>query len=428
MFKFNSVPAYSIGKARPKNQDETFPGPGAYDTSKLIDIKEKHVGTTVVYKPSKSKPNMKLNDVGPGAYDINIKNHVKGFYNGKSKGDRNIAKGNDVPGPGQYNYDQVILKLTKANGVVFDRSKKETGTNSLPLGPGQYATEKYTMFEGKNKAWSFNKARNSAKYDKDVPGPGTYDYSKSFELRKGGAGFSLPRAPKTNRNDSKTPGPGMYNNNVGALTSKGYHFPKSQEKINNENLPGPGHYNPSVDKLKTKAPGFKFDKNDKVDKLENIPGPGQYDNRITALTSKGSKFNKSRRYKNIQTEVPPPGQYDVRPIDKAPGVVFDKCPVRLQQVNTNPGPGQYDYQEKHKIKFALPKATIKDGPNEVPGPGHYDTKFDDWNKRVPAFDKTSRLGKENAIHLGPGHYNIPHSIPDVPRYNYPDVQQRKIHI
>ena len=428
MFKFNSVPAYSIGKARPKHHDDSLPGPGAYNTNKLIDIKEKHVGTTVLYKPSTSKSVSKTNEIGPGAYNVNMKGHVKGYYHGKSKGDRQILKNNDTPGPGQYNYDQFIQKFTKSNHVVFDKTKKNRQDTSLPVGPGQYDTQKYTMFEGKNKAWSFNKAKNTKDNENTIPGPGSYNSQKYYDSRDKGPGFSLTKASKFKGLKNNTPGPGMYNNEIRAFSNRGHHFPKSQEKAKIEEIPGPGHYDPNVNKLKDKAPGIKFEKTDKLNKIQNIPGPGQYENKLSAFTSKGAIFNKSKRENTRNDDKPAPGHYNIPLIDKPIGIVFDKQAVRNFKINSIPGPGQYNYEEKHKAKFALPKASKKTETNEVPGPGHYNTKFDDWNKRVPGFDRTGRLGKENTLPVGPGHYNIPHSIPDVPKYNYPDVSQRKIHI
>lgn len=428
MFKFNSVPAYSIGKARPKQPEESLPGPGAYDTTKLLDIKQKHVGTTVIYKPSNSKSARKLNDIGPGAYDVNLKSHIKGYYNDKSKNEKGNKYINEAPGPGQYDTEKVLQNLKKTNGIVFDRSKKDVGQTSLPIGPGSYSTDKYTAFNGKNKAWSFNKAMYNDKMDREIPGPAAYSYEKYLDMRDKKGGFSLSKTSRYDKFDNKAPGPGTYNNNVRAITNKGCYFPKSQEEDKKENIPGPGHYNPNVDKFKTKAHGIKFEKTSKLDKTETIPGPGQYNDKITAFNSKGPKFNKSKRYNNKNDDLPAPGQYNTKLMEKTTGVIFDKRHGRLESLNPTPGPGQYNYQEKHKAKFALVKAKYKNEPNEIPGPGHYNAQFDDWKKRVPAFDKTGRLDKDNSVPIGPGHYNIPHSIPDVPKYNYPDIQQRKIHI
>ena len=428
MFKFNSVPAYSIGKSRNKQKDESLPGPGAYDTTKLINIKEKHMGTTVVYKTSKSKSKQQINDIGPGSYNVKFKDHVKGYYNGKSKGDRDIIKSKDIPGPGQYNYDQAMQKLIKSNGIAFERSKKDTGNSILPLGPGQYDTQKYTMFDGKKNAWSFKKEKHRTNKDDAGPGPGAYNYQKYYESRDSGHAYSLQKTSKFTKADFNTPGPGMYNNGIRAITSKGVYFPRSQEKHKIEDIPGPGHYNTNFDKFKTKAPGYKFTKTDNLNKLENLPGPGQYKDSRTAFTSKGNIFNKSKRYSNRIEDKPAPGQYNVPPIEKPKGLIFDKQPVRTNRLEQIPGPGQYNYKEKQQYRFALPRASNNTKTNDGPGPAQYNVKFDDWNKRVPAFDRTGRGGKENAAPIGPGHYDIPYSIPDVPKYNYPDMQHRKIHL
>lgn len=96
-----------------------------------------------------------------------------------------------------------------------------------------------------------------------------------------------------------------------------------------------------------------------------------------------------------------------------------------------PGPGAYDQTDG----VAAKKAGIKFGKDPrdhaavdgLPGPGAYDTKGGIApNPSKYTFSKAAR--DKNAKNDTPFYYDIPPSIPDVARYNYPEVANRKIHL
>lgn len=68
--------------------------------------------------------------------------------------------------------------------------------------------------------------------------------------------------------------------------------------------------------------------------------------------------------------------------------------------------------------------------NGVPGPGTYesspDKKFAGDAKY--SFGKQARGAEPKKGTMGPGDYDIPHSIPDVAHYNYPALNHRKLQV
>ena len=68
---------------------------------------------------------------------------------------------------------------------------------------------------------------------------------------------------------------------------------------------------------------------------------------------------------------------------------------------------------------------------EGPGPGAYDVRFPAdvlGNKGVRIGKSTRFLNAASPYQAAPALYEIPHSIPDVPAYNYPPLRMRKIRL
>ncbi len=80
MSKFTSVPAYSIPKSKKNRNHNDIPGPGHYknNTYKISGMK----GIGMSFKKS-FKNQLKLTELGPGKYDLNLKGKIKGYYSSK---------------------------------------------------------------------------------------------------------------------------------------------------------------------------------------------------------------------------------------------------------------------------------------------------------------------------------------------------------
>lgn len=118
---------------------------------------------------------------------------------------RGSAIKNDLPGPGQYNYND-----GPRGGVSFGketRDGKHTGTD-LP-GPGQYNSP-----QDKGKGISFG-VRHSLNKPELGPGPGAYD-SKVDPLHEHAPAFSMGGRPK-GKDGAEIPGPGNYNPDINAV-------------------------------------------------------------------------------------------------------------------------------------------------------------------------------------------------------------------
>ena len=443
MFKFNSVPAYSFGKASKPDHKTEQPGPGAYDTEKVSQIIYKQNKTTAVIRPQSSRPQSKTIDIGPGQYEVNIPNNrVKGYYFTSSrKTDKGLRSG--VPGPGQYDYENSLAHLKgKTSKIVFGKSDRlidySREKKGLP-GPGQYEVERISPALERfkyNSGYKFPKSDKGEKWNKDaLPGPGAYNSNIVTDLSHQTKGFSLGKSK--NRPDSAltpVPGPGSYDLRDSKVNS-GVKFGRNPRESlgKKDDIPGPGVYEIDLNSNAfKKTPGIKFGKEEKRFMPTDVPGPGNYEVPTKTFDQRGVKFPKDKKHQLKENAVPGPGNYDYNEFYKNNKGTFRfaKEPRNHQQRIDSPGPGAYNPQKTiPSPKISIPNAVRnKDMRNEVPGPGQYEVKVDNWNKNFPRFVKPDNKSKQNADPIGPGIYDIPHSIPDVPRYNYPTPGARKIAI
>lgn len=180
------------------------------------------------------------------------------------------------------------------------------------------------------------------------------------------------KSPRGVNYKSEIPGPGAYDQNFKALekqTGKGFVSKLGRQGLRGSEIPGPGAYDDETafKRLSSAKGGAKFPKSQTIDPRSDIPGPGAYngDPTVVSKSTGGIKFGHEPRDRQLRDEKPGPGAYDI-----------DTKVL------------------KGEAKWSFGKA-----------PRTKDLKDD-----------------------GPGHYEIPHSIPDVARYNYPAVDKRKIHL
>lgn len=138
-------------------------------------------------------------------------------------------------------------------------------------------------------------------------------------------------------------------------------------------------------------------------RASEVPGPGAYQDvdafkRISSPIG-GQPFGNGRN-EGKPSDIPGPGAYDptINPTaNKQPAVKFGREPRDRGQKSDIPGPGAYDQNGKYPASAA--KFSFSKAPREQP-----------IKNETPDF------------------YDIPHSIPNVPKYNYPEPAKRKIHL
>lgn len=439
MFKYSHVPAYSFGKSGKPDCNVNIPGPGAYDPQKADHMIRKVDQTSVKIKMGRDYNNKGVNQVGPGQYDPKNDNW-KPMLGKFTHAERGRQSDNKVPGPGMYDFESTEDKLkNERTNVVFGKAIRGRADQEQGPGPGTYEctetparVERYRAQSG----YKWDKSQREGMYRKsEVPGPGAYEAKPEYVLETTGKSYSLGKGSrKCPVLGVGIPGPGAYDLNEMALSSN-IKFGKKQRMnldLVKGNEPGPGQYN--VDQAFTKltgTQGVKFLKSSFHCKENAVPGPGNYDPKVTALEKRGVAMNKAPRGKLTESGVPGPGQYDNN-LDlsvKVARVKFGKEMRGNSLVNKVPGPGAYETSiNEDKPTFKMGKAVrLKDYKNEQPGPGQYDTDGKAWDKHFPKFGNANAVpGKTNEV--GPGMYSVPHSIPDVPRFNYPSLEKRKIKI
>ena len=181
-------------------------------------------------------------------------------------------------------------------------------------------------------------------------------------------------------------------------------FGKSQrDHLSKDGAPGPGTYDMHNGAFDDKKGGKGFMSKKGRDDMRSVdaPGPGAYEdvdafNRLSSAKG-GMKFSKASPHQG-GSDIPGPGAYDqVGNLKSKSGIIFPKDPRDHTKPGDLPGPGAYSAYG-----------------GIAPNPSKY------------TFSKAPR--DKNKPQDGPGFYDIPSTIPDVAKHNYPAVQNRKIHL
>lgn len=163
--------------------------------------------------------------------------------------------------------------------------------------------------------------------------------------------------------------------------------------------PGPGNYDGNRNQFSKQA--GKINPEGKEGTTYATPGPGTYDGDYNVAKAQDPKFSFGKEQKNWRDlGVPGPGSYDANGIGTKSSIAMGKGDKGLNYGNPNPGPGTYDGDANLRHSW--------------------DPKY--------SFGKEKRDKDLERGRVGPGDYEIPHSIPDVASYNYPAKDRRKIHL
>jgi len=398
-----SSPSWRLGTAsRSIDRKSDVPGPGSYNSPGKVSLTSPQYGFGV-----KSPHSLKSDTPGPGTYDalgLRGYEHKAPSYSFRAKSATPDGR-TKVPGPGTYEPTSRIQNQSSPSFKI-GTSKRDNlyNTNATP-GPGSYTTRPNSAFNRESgPKYGFGTADRDSLHgmSKTLPGPGQYDFRGSFE--GAGKGTSLvPRRPDSALSAAaRSPGPGAYNP---SLTDKpkgpSYRMGSaSRDSISKERIgvPGPGNYEPKL---------IQGNQNVKIgtsvrsplSRSGYTPGPGSYE--LQTKVGEGPKYIMNpRRDEKYERYVPGPGAYNpsVNLVkENGPAIGMGSSNRHdLYASKSNPGPGQYDTRGN----IAGPKWGFG---SEMRGKNH--------KSAVP----------------GPGSYNLPTTVGDVPKYAYGNAPL-KIHL
>ena len=334
---------------------------------------------------------------GPAAYNSRFEKAAPSFTMAKSARPDMVKSHKELPGPGQYAYE----KSYKPQGGTISKQKRllEYSLSSSP-GPGAY------NYSTKKEAPSFSLGGKLKPHGKsDTPGPGTYTPNKlenspsySIGVNRYRPESSLNCSPSTKPSPAKRPKTSIRSMKLSDYTPGSVVKTSPSTFLRTKNdTPGPGSYNAQI---YTKVPIYKIGKAKRnlYPKVEDTPGPGAYTTN-SYLNKSASSFGKATR-----TQKP--------------------------KENASVGPGSYFYTEKSKgPSYSIYKRYRNQQRADTPGPGAY--YFKSWGGELKStsmvklsqkispqwsFAKGGRIQPKDEPTPGPGSYNIPSSIADVPSY------------
>jgi len=177
---------------------------------------------------------------------------------------------------------------------------------------------------------------------------------------------------------------------------------KSSKDVNYKNSnPGVGEY--EVDKKPTKnQPKYSIGHSKRNDlvinpniKYTNSPGPGRYS--LTPVIGNGPKATMGNKWKDMSgLRTPGPGAYDNE--------------KKLNLMKTCPG-WKMGFSTRSNNPFNANETSSK---FKTPGPGDYN--LERKQNSGYKFSQDPKLKRVKSGTPGPGHYKIPCSVVDVPRY------------
>lgn len=415
--KHSSTPAYTIGQrypAEPETTNKYTPGPMAYNTRQYSI----EVPSTRFAKAERSISLKKEEFPGPGSYNISsfvdnviIRKRKKIF-----KDSGNSLQGHS-PGPGSYNpkYQDLGSQFSMGNKTFDQRNEKSEGQ-----GPGEYSPD-YKLVHAV-KSTTFAKAKKFYSERSDSPGPGNYNPLPT----QSSPTHSFSKQAKSISKTSNTPGPDSYHipglaEEIRKKPGKTI-FPKRDLPKHDTNIPGPGSYFTENPKS---FHSFSIGKGKRSQYVinNNSPGPGHY--LLRAEESPGKTIGKGTRLGiENNNKVPGPGSYEAKSFFlSGPKYTMTgrKEETEVSQMGLGPGSYNADFkvQKAHSFNATIGKSKKMMKNSEFgPGPGAYkvELKSDSpgWS-----FNKGKKEALEPNEDPGPGSYEIPTTIPDIPKYLKP---------
>jgi Sperm-tail PG-rich repeat len=421
--KHSSVPAYTIAKkypAEPITTDKLSPSPDTYNIRKEeIIVPARSFG-----RAPRSFSAPKSDEPGPGSYTIpnflDTTMSKKSSKKSKISNDKSDKNKHITPGPASYNPQKLQTTIAHSMGnKTFNLISSDTST----LGPGQYDPNMDAIKPVKsNTIGRSNRSQIEPKLN--VPGPGAYSLAEIKECPQ----YVFPKEPRGKRLIPDYPAPGEYN--IPDLSEELKHKPgksmlsRRPLPIKDSGAPGPGAYEVKMPKS---TPSFSvgFGKRSDLGSKNKNPGPGEHNPIFVSENKKSSSIGKGKRPDLAKSNnIPGPGAYNSSSfIDEGPKFSMVGRKPEPKKITNPPGPGQYNSDiNPTKPDSIHPVIGTGQRTNEsrrglknFPGPGAYDPYVkSDSPKWTFKKDPKEKINFEDDP--GPGQYDIPPTVPDVPKY------------
>ena len=204
-------------------------------------------------------------------------------------------------------------------------------------------------------------------------------------------------------------------------------------------IPGPWDYNTeSIEFTKNKSPIWlmrpKLSESDSKSKLETnftTPGPGSYLPKLDLIKKAAMRCKMSNTGRNViksfKQYTPGPGTY-IPESNHVRASRFSKSKrSELLNLTSAPGPGSYNPKDsdlKNSPSYTLRpnneklKAALNKYKESVPGPGNYNPSFHKKANSIGfgSSGRTTVVPKNLLLSPGPGSYNLPSKVAEVPYY------------
>lgn len=427
--KHSSTPAYSFGTktvAEPKTTNKLTPGPGTYSLRKDEDeVTAPVIGTGL--RPELYPKNMYP---GPGSYSVPNFLDAKKLSKGEKKREKTDKPTSgrdktdktklDAPGPGSYNPQKLTKSCSysmgnKIFGILNDQPKE--------IGPGQYQPN-YDSVEVNYRTKFGIGNRPDMFGSKGFPGPGAYAETD----KKEGPRYTFGTEARERKFlSTETPAPWAYD--IPGLTEDLKNkpgktlAPKRPLVVKDSGAPGPGAYQP---RLSETTPSFSVGTGSRSSfiNVKKSPGPGEYEPKVPAHVSRTSNFGTGARPPlTVPKFTPGPGAYGLDSTLSGPKYGMSGRRIDLKTSDQVPGPGQYEPtisyaisdSKSHVIGTGQRSNLGRTRANNFPGPGSY---YNDKKAKTQtwSFGKDPKHKEIFEDEPGPGQYEIPPSVPDVPKY------------
>lgn len=304
MFKYSSVPAWTIGGRSNGPNGNANPGPGNYDHDMATNKVSVHNQDPKWSVPKSAKGLRYGNsNPGPGQYESPKKERIVKGYMGAKNQDSDAVH---VPGPGTYDDEKNRFAYDRAPAYTMRGKNSKNNMRNVP-GPGQYDPDMDRLYNKTYSGKMVSKAAREGLYGSNAPGPGNYDpANKTFQKQMGKFG----KGPREGFNGNKVPGPGAYETKSVFHEKKGYSYGKQpRDDFGKTGTPGPGTYDYNASSLGN-GPAWKQGKQPREWlRTSGNPGPGNYDADGNAFSKVSGKIMPVGR-DALGVNYPGPGAYD----------------------------------------------------------------------------------------------------------------------
>lgn len=423
-----------------------YPGPNHYFQEKLVKSKSQKTVKPLHLKEKSDKT--KIVPPGPDAYHPHKSSVMISYSMGNKVYGLAVANKEEI-GPGSYQPNYKSIQVSRAS--EFSKTSRKFNYETGTPGPGAYEMPKSSALTSRFGTSERNKVK-----DLGFPGPGNYEISRGL----GGTMKSLTSRRPLPVCKDKSPGPGAYDikkihSGPSIALGNGYRA----NFIQPGNNPGPGTYEPikpSSSTGKTIGKGLR----PPLETNKATPGPGTYftckesdnvfeeDQDSEGEISRNPKFNRndngfkgtmdskggrkvtknpdksnfaSTEIKGFEKTSEKPRVYPTNKKSFFQGTMQGRGPEA--KINDNPGPGQYnpslDFVKSKSSSIIIGSGNRWNNTttqrNRVPGPGEYEN-FKKDSAPIWTFPKDPKSKVVEDEDPGPGHYDIPPTIPDPPKY------------